>query len=85
MPPRVARLNPDKKPTEKPTAAAANDGHKCVMCLTILDSKQELQDHFRLHANGTIDMKGRPVKKMVSQPINKVNSPHCQYLIYLSA
>lgn len=35
--------------------------HRCVMCETELATKQELQDHFRLHANGQIDMKGRNI------------------------
>ena len=73
MPPRVTRLKMDKQSSDTPSSAEmSKDGHKCVMCLTILGSKQELQDHFRLHANGTIDMKGRPVKKIISTPINKV-------------
>ena len=52
-----------------------DDGHKCVMCEARLGSKEELQEHFRLHANSQIDMKGRKavnaVKPMVKQVIFK--------------
>merc|ERR1719347_2557186 len=34
--------------------------HKCVMCGAEMVSKPDLQEHFRRHANGEIDMKGRP-------------------------
>ena len=34
-------------------------GHKCVMCDETLPSKAELQDHFRLHANGQINLRGK--------------------------
>ncbi|XP_014271996.1 zinc finger protein 260 [Halyomorpha halys] len=33
--------------------------HPCVLCNTVLDSKEALQDHFRKHANKEIDLKGR--------------------------
>jgi len=50
--------------------------HKCVMCEERLGSKEELQQHFRLHANGQIDMKGRKavnaVKPIVKQVVKKV-------------
>ncbi|KAI4477897.1 PREDICTED: zinc finger protein 260-like [Polistes canadensis] len=36
--------------------------HKCVLCDSKLDSKEELQEHFRKHANKKIDARGRPVK-----------------------
>merc|ERR1719351_218533 len=57
-------LTPVEKPKHisTPPSNNASSGHKCVMCETSLGSKQELQDHFRLHANGTIDMKGKLVK-----------------------
>ena len=52
-----------------------DDGHKCVMCEARLGSKEELQEHFRLHANSQIDMKGRKavntVKPIVKQVIFK--------------
>ena len=49
MPPKV----------EVAPAMGSEVKHKCVMCELVLPSKTDLQDHFRLHANGTIDMKGR--------------------------
>ena len=52
-----------------------DDRHKCVMCEARLGSKEELQEHFRLHANSQIDMKGRKavnaVKPIVKQVIFK--------------
>ena len=73
MPPKVIRMPANGQkvatliPVEKPKQTSTVNtnvvtGHKCVMCETSLGSKQELQDHFRLHANGTIDMKGKLVK-----------------------
>ena len=73
MPPKVIRMQANGQkvatliPVEKPKQTSTTNtnigtGHKCVMCETSLGSKQELQDHFRLHANGTIDMKGKLVK-----------------------
>ena len=59
MPPKVARLVPVKKPEKKKEAESKSEDHKCVMCEASMTSKQALQDHFRLHANGTIDMKGK--------------------------
>jgi len=46
--------------------------HSCVLCNAQLPSKGELQDHFRFHANGTIDTKGRSVKSVQS---TKNNAP----------
>ncbi|XP_076054653.1 uncharacterized protein LOC143033282 [Oratosquilla oratoria] len=34
--------------------------HKCVLCNGVLPTKEQLQEHFRKHANGDIDMRGRP-------------------------
>ena len=62
MPPKVARLQPIKNSPQKKDAEGKSDGHKCVMCEASMASKQALQDHFRLHANGTIDMKGKYLK-----------------------
>ena len=63
MPPKVARLVPVKKPEKKKDAESSkSEDHKCVMCEAAMTSKQALQDHFRLHANGTIDMKGKYLK-----------------------
>ena len=45
------------------TEANPKAGHKGVMCELALPTKSALQDHFRLHANGTIDMKGRTVRR----------------------
>ena len=59
MPPKVARLVAVKKPEKNEEAEAKSESHKCVMCEASMASKQALQDHFRLHANGTIDMKGK--------------------------
>ena len=62
MPPKVARLVPVKKPEKKKETESKGEDHKCVMCEASMSSKQALQDHFRLHANGTIDMKGKYLK-----------------------
>lgn len=37
----------------------------CVLCNSKLNSKKELQDHFRKHANKEIDNKGRAVAKIM--------------------
>nr|CAD7408092.1 unnamed protein product [Timema poppensis] len=42
--------------------------HSCVLCNTKLDSKEELQTHFRKHANKEIDTKGRPIVNGGEQP-----------------
>lgn len=48
--------------------------HTCVLCNSELNSKEELQEHFRKHANKEIDNKGRPYKpktpasKSIKQP-----------------
>ena len=55
---QVAVVEDDKKKSD-----AGAETHKCVMCEKLMGSKQELQDHFRLHANMTIDMKGNTIKK----------------------
>ena len=62
MPPKVARLVAAQKPEKKEEAEGKSESHKCVMCEASMASKQALQDHFRLHANGTIDMKGKYLK-----------------------
>ncbi|XP_049857548.1 PR domain zinc finger protein 5-like [Schistocerca gregaria] len=43
--------------------------HVCVLCNTKLDTKEELQEHFRKHANKEIDNRGRPCKQL--QPAAK--------------
>merc|ERR1712129_476797 len=52
------------------------NGHMCVMCEVKLATREELQEHFRLHANSQIDMKGKVVKHAklvkVPPPINKL-------------
>ena len=48
------------------------DGHKCVMCEMRMATKEELQEHFRLHANGQIDMKGRQTQKAVKPIVKQV-------------
>ena len=48
------------------------DGHKCVMCEMKMATKEELQEHFRLHANGQIDMKGRQTQKAVKPVLKQV-------------
>ena len=48
------------------------DGHKCVMCEMKMATKEELQEHFRLHANGQIDMKGRQTQKAVKPIVKQV-------------
>jgi len=49
--------------------------HKCVMCEANLSSKAELQAHFRRHANGEIDMKGRCTKSLeATKPEHNVSS-----------
>ena len=49
-----------------------DDGHKCVMCEARLASKEELQEHFRLHANSQIDMKGRKAVNAVKPIVKQV-------------
>ena len=49
-----------------------DDVHKCVMCEERLGSKEELQQHFRLHANGQIDMKGRKAVNAVKPIVKQV-------------
>lgn len=46
--------------------------HKCVFCSQMFDTKLALQDHFRRHANGEIDIKGM-LKLKQKQPENKVD------------
>ncbi|KAK8378608.1 hypothetical protein O3P69_011238 [Scylla paramamosain] len=41
-------------------AEVSAESHKCVFCSQLFPSKAELQTHFRRHANGDIDIKGRP-------------------------
>jgi len=60
MPPKVL-----KKPIlQNVLTETKQTSHKCVMCEASLSSKAELQAHFRLHANGEIDMKGRCIKSL---------------------
>jgi len=60
MPPKVL-----KKPNlQNVLTETKQTSHKCVMCEANLSSKAELQAHFRLHANGEIDMKGRCIKSL---------------------
>ena len=49
-----------------------DDRHKCVMCEARLASKEELQEHFRLHANSQIDMKGRKAVNAVKPIVKQV-------------
>ena len=63
MPPKVV-----VSPT---SGESGGESHKCVMCGLVLPSKSDLQDHFRLHANGTIDMKGR-VKEDPNKKVEEV-------------
>ena len=49
-----------------------DDRHKCVMCEARLGSKEELQEHFRLHANSQIDMKGRKAVNAVKPILKQV-------------
>ena len=49
-----------------------DERHKCVMCEARLASKEELQEHFRLHANSQIDMKGRKAVKSVKPIVKQV-------------
>jgi len=71
MPPKVLnKLVPQNVLTE-----TKQSSHKCVMCEASLSSKVELQAHFRLHANGEIDMKGRCTKSLeATKPEHNVNS-----------
>ena len=70
MPPKLTRVHQPPNGLSgspvKTSPSVAPGGqqtvHKCVMCEGVMESKQALQDHFRLHANGTIDMKGRRIK-----------------------
>ncbi|XP_045581847.1 uncharacterized protein [Procambarus clarkii] len=45
--------------------------HKCVFCNQQFFSKAELQNHFRRHANGEIDIKGQP--KLLQTTQEKLN------------
>ena len=56
MPPKVFKV---VQKSSLVTETKTLSGHKCVMCELLLPTKPELQAHFRLHANGTIDMKGK--------------------------
>eukprot|EP00090_Calanus_glacialis_P006176 TRINITY_DN14846_c0_g1_i1.p1 TRINITY_DN14846_c0_g1~~TRINITY_DN14846_c0_g1_i1.p1 ORF type:complete len:379 (-),score=123.21 TRINITY_DN14846_c0_g1_i1:63-1199(-) len=71
MPPKVVKkLVPQNVLTE-----SKQSSHKCVMCEANLSSKAELQAHFRLHANGEIDMKGRCTKSLeATKPEHNVSS-----------
>lgn len=40
-------------------AEVSAENHKCVFCSQLFPTKAELQTHFRRHANGDIDIKGR--------------------------
>ena len=68
MPPKVVKkLVPQNVLTEsKQVTSQEPSSHKCVMCEANLGSKAELQAHFRLHANGEIDMKGRCTKTLAA-------------------
>jgi len=61
MPPKIRAISAQKGLPE-----AKKSSHKCVMCDTELGTKEELQAHFRLHANGAIDMKGRCTKSLAA-------------------
>jgi len=55
---------PALKPAESnPAKTATGVKHTCVFCGTNLPSKSELQDHFRGHANGSLDSRGKPATK----------------------
>ncbi|XP_059480171.1 transcriptional repressor CTCF-like [Neocloeon triangulifer] len=43
--------------------AADKTKHTCVLCNTVLPTKEELQVHFRKHANKEIDYRGQPMNK----------------------
>jgi len=68
MPPKIVKkLVPQNVLTEsKQVTSQEPSSHKCVMCEANLGSKAELQAHFRLHANGEIDMKGRCTKTLAA-------------------
>eukprot|EP00092_Neocalanus_flemingeri_P025796 GFUD01027962.1.p1 GENE.GFUD01027962.1~~GFUD01027962.1.p1 ORF type:complete len:397 (+),score=155.28 GFUD01027962.1:145-1335(+) len=77
MPPKVVKkMAPQNVLTEsKQVGGQELSIHKCVMCEASLGSKTELQAHFRLHANGEIDMKGRCTKTLAAtKPEHKVSS-----------
>lgn len=42
------------------TAGSSSGSHACVFCNQEFTCKTDLQTHFRRHANGEIDIKGRP-------------------------
>ena len=65
MPPKVFKV---VQKSSLVTETKTLSGHKCVMCELLLPTKQELQAHFRLHANGTIDMKGKLVRRTETRP-----------------
>ena len=65
MPPKVFKV---VQKSSLVTETKTLSGHKCVMCELLLPTKPELQAHFRLHANGTIDMKGKLVRRTETRP-----------------
>ncbi|XP_063586300.1 uncharacterized protein LOC134763669 [Penaeus indicus] len=42
------------------TPGSSSGSHTCVFCSQAFTCKTDLQTHFRRHANGEIDIKGRP-------------------------
>ncbi|KAK4315217.1 hypothetical protein Pmani_013545 [Petrolisthes manimaculis] len=50
------------------------ESHKCVFCSQVFATKVDIQNHFRLHANGEIDIKGRPSLRK-KPPDKKMDDP----------
>lgn len=86
--PKVKML-PVKTDPAKKLVPVQNPSNSCVLCNASLASKAELQDHFRLHANGTIDTKGRSVKSVQStknntpalKPMKQISTPSSKVLV----
>lgn len=74
MPPKKIKMTGQSGEHMK-NVVVKNEGkdrpHKCVMCEATLPSKNELQAHFRLHANGQIDRKGRCMRTLLATKPNK--------------
>jgi len=59
---------------DDPRETGEVESFRCVLCETSLQSKQELQEHFRKHANGEIDAKGNPAKHFKPKIVGPVPS-----------
>lgn len=58
--------------------------HRCVFCSQMFDTKLALQEHFRRHANGEIDIKGMLKVNQKPKTKSKVNSKGEDKTVYIS-